>query len=81
MTENDDIEVKQKELEGVVNPMMRKVCQVAGGGGDVSGGRPGGGVDDVPGAGGSAPCVTGWSDDSGIGQRDGHDAVLLGEVT
>ena len=37
-------------LEGVVNSMMTNVCQAAGGGGDVSGGRPGGDINDASGA-------------------------------
>ena len=38
---------KQKELEGVVDPMMANVYRAAGGGGDVSVGRPGGDFDDI----------------------------------
>merc|ERR1711943_29460 len=45
------IEAKQKELEGVVNPIMMKVYQAAGGGGMPEGGMPGG---DMGGAGGGA---------------------------
>merc|ERR1712065_127699 len=48
----DKFEAKQKELEGVVNPIMMKVYQAAGGGGDMPGGMPGGGFGGAPGAGG-----------------------------
>merc|ERR1712170_303614 len=50
MAEKDEFESRQKELEGVVNPIMMKVYQAAGGGGgaggmpDMSGGAPGGGA-------------------------------------
>merc|ERR1719245_1098202 len=33
LAEKDEFEAKQKELEGVVNPIMMKVYQAAGGGG------------------------------------------------
>merc|ERR1719284_2361325 len=52
LAEKDDFEAKQKELEGVVNPIMMKVYQAAGGGGGMPGGRPGGGFGGAPGAGG-----------------------------
>merc|ERR1711953_1158631 len=42
MAEKDEFEAKQKELEGVVNPIMMKVYQAAGGGGMPEGGMPGG---------------------------------------
>jgi L1 cell adhesion molecule like protein len=47
MAETDEFEAKQKELEAVVNPIMMKVYQAAGGGGDMPdmggmGGAPGG---------------------------------------
>merc|ERR1711974_135668 len=42
LAEKDEFEAKQKELEGVVNPIMMKVCQAAGGGGVPEGGMPGG---------------------------------------
>merc|ERR1712017_50294 len=42
LAEKDEFEAKQKELEGVVNPIMMKVYQAAGGG-DMGGGMPGGG--------------------------------------
>merc|ERR1712096_444677 len=47
MAEKDEFEAKQKELEAVVNPIMMKVYQAAGGGGmggDMGGGIPGGGA-------------------------------------
>merc|ERR1711877_10013 len=45
LAEKDEFEAKQKELEGVVNPIMMKVYQAAGGGG-----MPGGGMPDMGGA-------------------------------
>merc|ERR1712205_278585 len=48
MAECDEFEAKQKEIEGVVNPIMMKVYQAAGGSGEM----PEGGM---PGAGGAAP--------------------------
>merc|ERR1712056_68303 len=51
--EKDEFEGKQKELEAVVNPIMMKVYQAAGGAPD--GGMPGGG-DAAPG-GGAGPTV------------------------
>merc|ERR1712072_1079655 len=51
LAEKDEFEAKQKELEGVVNPIMMKVYQAAGGGGGMpEGGMPGGGF-----GGGAAP--------------------------
>merc|ERR1712050_320995 len=48
LAEKDEFEAKQKELEGIVNPIMMKVYQAAGGGGegmpDMSGGAPAGGA-------------------------------------
>merc|ERR1719215_903751 len=38
MAEKDEFEAKQKELEGIVNPIMMKVYQAAGGGGMPEGG-------------------------------------------
>merc|ERR1719383_591477 len=35
LAEKDEFEAKQKGLEGVVNPIMMKVYQAAGGGGDM----------------------------------------------
>merc|ERR1712136_118310 len=52
LAEKDEFEAKQKELEGVVNPIMMKVYQAAGGGGDMPGGMPGVGFGGAPGAGG-----------------------------
>merc|ERR1711964_830678 len=49
MAEKDEFEAKQKELEAIVNPIMMKVYQAAGGGG-MDGGMPGGGM-----PGGGAP--------------------------
>merc|ERR1711972_407907 len=51
LAEKDEFEAKQKELESVVNPIMMKVYQAAGGdpGGMPGGGMPGGG--DAPGGG------------------------------
>merc|ERR1712022_104390 len=51
LAEKDEFEAKQKELEGVVNPIMMKVYQAAGGGGMPEGGMPGG-MDGNAGAGG-----------------------------
>merc|ERR1711865_800251 len=59
LAEKDEFEAKQKEVEGVVNPIMMKVYQAAGGGGDMGGGMPGGGDfggGAAPG-GGSGPTV------------------------
>merc|ERR1712190_364609 len=53
LAEKDEFEAKQKELEGIVNPIMMKVYQAAGGAPD--GGMPGGG-DAAPG-GGAGPTV------------------------
>merc|ERR1712086_611354 len=54
LAEKDEFEMKQKEVEGIVNPIMMKVYQAAGGGGMPEGGMPGGGFDGgaAPGAGG-----------------------------
>merc|ERR1719440_2432887 len=55
--DKDEFEAKQKKLEGVVNPIMMKVYQAAGGGEggmpDMSGGMPGAGG----GGGGGGPTV------------------------
>merc|ERR1712100_170525 len=57
LAEKDEFEAKQKELEGVVNPIMMKVYQAAGGSGDMpTGGMPGGGMGGAPG-GGAGPTV------------------------
>merc|ERR1712188_284341 len=50
LAEKEEFEAKQKELEGVVNPIMMKVYQAAGGAPD--GGMPGGGFDGGNAAGG-----------------------------
>merc|ERR1719215_1695985 len=57
LPEKDEFEAKQKELEGVVNPIMMKVYQAAGGG-DMPdmGGMPGSGAP-PPGAGAGGPTV------------------------
>merc|ERR1712183_592328 len=60
LAEKDEFEAQQKELEGVVNPIMMKVYQAAGGGGGMpEGGMPGGGFGDgpPPGAGVGGPTV------------------------
>merc|ERR1712196_410776 len=59
LAEKDEFESKQKELEGIVNPIMMKVCQAAGGEGGMPGGMPGGGAPGgaPPGAGGGGPTV------------------------
>merc|ERR1711909_202573 len=44
LAEKDEFEAKQKELEGIVNPIMMKVYQAAGGGGMPEGGMPTGGM-------------------------------------
>merc|ERR1719191_1484940 len=55
MAEKDEFEAKQKELEGVVNPIMMKVYQAAGGGGGE------GGMPDMGGMGGAPPGGGGLS--------------------
>merc|ERR1711896_64666 len=57
LAEKDEFEAKQKELEGVVNPIMMKVYQAAGGEGGMPGGMPGGGFDGGNAAGGGGPTV------------------------
>merc|ERR1712127_284244 len=56
LAEKDEFEVKQKEVEGIVNPIMMKVYQAAGGGGMPEGGMPGGGMPGNAG-GGAGPTV------------------------
>merc|ERR1719439_112985 len=56
LAEKDEFEAKQKELEGIVNPIMMKVYQAAGGGGMPDGGMPGGGMPGG-GGGGGGPTV------------------------
>merc|ERR1712151_481345 len=51
LAEKDEFEAKQKDLEAIVNPIMMKVYQAAGGGEMPEGGMPGGGM---PGSGGGA---------------------------
>merc|ERR1712127_401121 len=59
LAEKDEFETKQKELEGVVNPIMMKVYQAAGGGGES--GMPdfgaGGGAPPPGAGGGGGPTV------------------------
>merc|ERR1711908_235392 len=56
LAEKDEFEAKQKELEGVVNPIMMKVYQAAGGAGMPEGGMPGGDFGGAAG-GGAGPTV------------------------
>merc|ERR1711904_758359 len=45
LAEKDEFEAKQKEIEGIVNPIMMKVYKAAGGSGEMpTGGIPGGGM-------------------------------------
>merc|ERR1712050_498929 len=58
LAEKDKFEAKQKELEGVVNPIMMKVYQAAGGGaGMPEGGMPGRDGSTRMGAREEAPCM------------------------
>merc|ERR1712087_456138 len=58
LAEKDEFEGKQKELEGVVNPIMMKVYQAAGGGGGMpEGGMPGGDFGGAPAGGAGGPTV------------------------
>merc|ERR1712099_81708 len=57
LAEKEEFEGKQKELEGVVNPIMMKVYQAAGGGGMPEGGMPGGGFDGAAPGGAGGPTV------------------------
>jgi L1 cell adhesion molecule like protein len=57
LAEKDEFEARQKELEGVVNPIMMKVYQAAGGGGMPEGGMPGGGMGGDNAGGGGGPTV------------------------
>merc|ERR1719439_225641 len=57
MAECDEFEAKQKEIEGIVNPIMMKVYQGAGGGGMPDMGGMGGGGAPPPGAGAGGPTV------------------------
>merc|ERR1712167_388 len=57
LAEKDEFEAKQKEVEGVVNPIMMKVYQAAGGSGEMPAeGLPGGGMGGG-GGGGAGPTV------------------------
>merc|ERR1712005_41084 len=56
LAEKDEFEAKQKELEGIVNPIMMKVYQAAGGAPE-GGGMPGGGFDGNAAGGGGGPTV------------------------
>merc|ERR1712061_758448 len=58
LAEADEFEAKQKELEGIVNPIMMKVSQAAGGGGGMpEGGMPGADFGGAAPGGGSGPTV------------------------
>jgi L1 cell adhesion molecule like protein len=57
LAEKEEFEAKQKELEGVVNPIMMKVYQAAGGGEMPEGGMPGAGYAGGAAAGGGGPTV------------------------
>merc|ERR1711893_301953 len=57
LAEKDEFEAKQKELEGVVNPIMMKVYQAAGGGGGADGGMPGGSFGGAAPGGAGGPTV------------------------
>merc|ERR1712182_50552 len=57
LAEKEEFEAKQKELEGVVNPIMMKVYQAAGGGSMPEGGMPGGGFDGGAPGGAGGPTV------------------------
>merc|ERR1711979_33437 len=58
LAEKEEFEAKQKELEGVINPIMMKVYQAAGGGGMPEGGMPGGDFGGgAPPGGASGPTV------------------------
>merc|ERR1711977_189363 len=59
LAEKDEFETKQKEIEGIVNPIMMKVYQAAGGAGEMpTGGMPGGGMGGGGGnAGNAGPTV------------------------
>merc|ERR1712183_1058767 len=57
LAEKEEFEGRQKELEGVVNPIMMKVYQAAGGGGMPEGGMPGGFDGGNAAAGGGGPTV------------------------
>mmetsp|Transcript_21673 Transcript_21673/g.18453 ORF Transcript_21673/g.18453 Transcript_21673/m.18453 type:complete len:126 (+) Transcript_21673:56-433(+) len=54
LAEKEEFEHKQKEIEAIVNPIMMKVYQSAGG---EDGGMPGGSAPPPPADGGSGPTV------------------------
>ena len=56
LAEKVEFVAKQKELGGVVNPIMMQVYQAAGGGGMPEGGMPGGDMP-LPGVSGAGPTV------------------------
>merc|ERR1719401_361871 len=73
LAEKDEVEAKQKELEGVVNPIMMKVYQAAGGGaGMPEGGMPGG----APGP--AARPSRRWTELGGVGVQSGLPASAAG---
>merc|ERR1711901_15477 len=57
LAEKDEFESRQKEIEGIVNPIMMKVYQAAGGGGMPEGGMPGGDFGGAAPGGGGGPTV------------------------
>jgi len=60
LAEKEEFDAKQKEVEAIANPIMQKVYQAAGGGGEMpEGGMPDmGGAGGMPGAeGGAGPTV------------------------
>merc|ERR1719352_1274657 len=73
LAEKDEFEQKQKELEGVVNPIMMKVYQAAGGGDMPEGGMPGAGA---PPGGGGGPTVE-EVDQVKLLERLIHDDLLV----
>jgi len=56
LAEADEFEAKQKEVEGVANPIMTKLYQAAGAAGGMPGGMPGADAD-IPAGGGAGPTV------------------------
>lgn len=59
MAEKEEFDAKQKEVEAVANPIMMKVYQKAGAGGEggMPGGMPGAGPEGPMGGGGAGPSV------------------------